>query len=138
MWANFDTSNFPVVEVTMGIGELNESSWQKFKQDWLDLYDRGEKFEINFDTSNVGFVNPKYAFRTSNFITELKDTEEVYGKQLMNRSTIYCNSIYVKTLLNLIFKIKKPVCKIHITNIKLKFCEINDSNFVLDKTRPTQ
>lgn len=132
MWANFDTSDFPKVKVIMGVGELNENSWMKFKQDWLDLYKSGKEFEVDFDTSSVGFVNPKYAFRTSSFINELKATEETNGKQLMKKSTIFCNSFYVRSLLNLIFKLKKPVCKIQITSFNLKNCEINDTGFIIE------
>lgn len=116
MWANFDTSEFPKVKVTMGVGELNDISWEKFKKDWLSLYKYGKEFEVNFDTSSVGFVNPKYAFRTISFINELKATEETHGRQLMTKSTIFCNSFYVRSLLNLIFKLKKPVCKIYVTS----------------------
>lgn len=131
MWANFDTSNFPVVEVTMGVGELNETSWEKFKQDWLDLYKYGKEFEVNFDTSSVGFVNPKYAFRTSSFINELKATEKIHGKQLMKKSTIFCNSYYVRSLLNLIFKLKKPVCKIQVTSIKINVT-LSEKEYLLE------
>ena len=132
MWANFDTSNFPVVEVTMGVGELNETSWEKFKQDWLDLYKYGEEFEVNFDTSSVGFVNPKYAFRTSSFINELKNTEKIHKKQLMKKSTIYCDSVYVRSLLNLIFKLKKPVCKIHVTSTKINVVKLSEKEYLLE------
>lgn len=131
MWANFDTSDFPKVNVIMGVGELNETSWEKFKKDWLDLYKYEKEFEVDFDTSNVGFVNPKYAFRTSSFINELKATEKINGKQLMKKSTIFCNSFYVRSLLNLIFKLKKPVCKIHVTSIKLNVT-LSEKEYLLE------
>ena len=62
MWANFDTSEFPKVKVIMGVGELNDISWEKFKKDWLSLYKYGKEFEVDFDTSSVGLVNPKYHY----------------------------------------------------------------------------
>ena len=91
MWANFDTSNFPVVEVTMGVGELNETSWEKFKQDWLDLYKYGEEFEVNFDTSSVGFVNPKYANQEKTIFkspTRLECMMQDYPKLLSSQGEV--------------------------------------------------
>ena len=117
MWGEFDMSEFPIVWVKLG-KNLNDQDWDQFKKDWLECYEDGREFAMIFDTSNVGWVNPKYAFRMASFIDELRRTEINNGKQLLRQSFIQCDSAYVRMLLKMIFAINKPVAPVSILPVE--------------------
>ena len=117
MWGEFDMSEFPIVWVKLG-KNLNDQDWEQFKKDWLACYDDGREFAMIFDTSNVGWVSPKYAFRMASFIDELRRTERINGKQLLRQSFIQCDSTYIRMLLKTIFAINKPVAPVSILPVE--------------------
>ena len=119
-WATYDTSNWPVVKVRLEKEILDGEDFEDFKRGWLDLYNRGEEFILIFDTSDVGWVNPKYAYKMASFIEELKLTEVKNGKQLLRESIIFYKSWYVKFLLKLIFTLQSPVAPVHIYPQKIQ------------------
>ena len=78
------------------------------------LYKRRENFYLIFNTDEVGFVNPKYAWKMANFINELKQQQEELGKEYLIQSFIFYKSWYVKFLLNIIFFIQPPISRVDI------------------------
>lgn len=111
-WANFDTSNFPDVKVTMEGVINNQKEFDDFIQGWRELYSSGETFELEFDTSKVGSVSMKYAFQMRSFIRELKSSYP----RLLVKSHIKVNSRWVRFLLKIIFFFEKPVADVYIQN----------------------
>ena len=108
MWAEYNYTSYPVVEVNMkGVIESDEE-FEDFLDGWTKLYEKKRDFVFIFDTRQVGWVSPRYAFRMASFISKLKRNNKQYLKQ----SSIIVNSIWVKTLLRLIFAIQSPVCPI--------------------------
>ena len=110
-WATFDTSEFPVVNVKFSRNIDSEQHFEQFLNDWLELYEKKEDFTFNFDTTDVGLVNIKYAYKMSKFVKKLKRD---YSIQYLKESTIQVSSMYVKGLLKLIFFLQEPVCRIYI------------------------
>ena len=108
MWAEYNHTNYPVVEVHMRGVIKNDEEFQDFLDGWMELYDRKHDFVFIFDTREVGWVSPKYAIRMARFITKLKKCEHQYLK----RASIVVNSFWVNALLSLIFAIQSPVCPI--------------------------
>ena len=109
-WANFDTSTFPLVKVTMNRNIDSDEEFTKFLEDWEDLYLKNQNFTLFFDTTNVGFVSMKYAFRMRSFIRRLKTK----FPDLLERSLIKVDSGWVRFLLRVIFTFEKPVADVYI------------------------
>ena len=108
MWAEYNHTNYPVVEVHMrGVINSNQE-FDNFLEGWLDLYCRNRDFVFIFDTREVGWVNPKYAIKMARFISKLKKCDHQYLK----RASIIVNSFWVNALLSVIFAIQSPVCPI--------------------------
>jgi hypothetical protein len=113
-WATFDTTSFPTVFVELG-PSLDDEGFEDFIQQWRNLYKEHKDFYLIFDTSKVGWVNPKYAWSMADFITELKKQQEALGgKEYLQQSFIFYNSWYVKLLLNIIFYLQPPVAPVQI------------------------
>ena len=111
-WAVYDTTEHPKVKVKFKYNINSDEEFEYFLKEWIDLYERKENFTLEFDTTDVGFVNIKYAYKMTKFIEKLKKD---YPIQYLKESTIIVSSFYVKTLLNLIFYFQEPVCPIYIT-----------------------
>ena len=109
-WANFDTSTFPMVKVTMKRNIDSDEEFTKFLEDWENLYLKNQNFTLFFDTTNVGFVSMKYAFRMRSFIRRLKTK----FPDLLERSLIKVDSGWVRFLLRVIFTFEKPVADVYI------------------------
>ena len=75
-------------------------------------YNQKKIFTFIFDTTNVGFVNPKYCIKMAMFIHNLKQREIQYLQQ----SFIIVSSKIVERLLELIFFLQKPVAPVYIIN----------------------
>ena len=110
MFAVFDHDEFPIVKVTLNNNIENREDFENFLNEWLRLYDNNEYFSFEFDTRNVGFINPKYSVLMSLFIKELKKRDIQY----LTSSRIYVYNKFTKYLLDLIFFIQKPVATVHI------------------------
>lgn len=109
-WAQFDTSDFPRVKINM-TGVINSpEDYEKFIHNWRQLYKRNTVFTLHFDTSNVGMVSIKYAFKMRSFIRELKSKYP----RLLTKSYIKVNSKWVRFLLKIIFFMEKPVADVYI------------------------
>ena len=112
-WATYDTTDFPRVKVKMTGVIGKQEDFDKFLQDWRDLYSRGERFTLEFDTQEVGKVSMRYAIQMRSFTRELKSNYPL----LLERSNIKINSSWVKFLLKIIFFFEKPVADVYIENI---------------------
>lgn len=112
MWATYDDTNFPRINVKLqGVPENNDD-FDDFLTKW-DSYNSGREgaeYIFVFDTSNVGMVNPKYTIKMSKFIKNLKK-----NPQFLKASVITCSSRYTRFLLRLIFLLQKPVANVYIT-----------------------
>ena len=91
MFAVFDHDEFPIVKVTLNNLE-NKEDFENFLSEWLRLYDNNEYFSFEFNTRNVGFINPKYSVLMSLFIRELKKRNIQY----LTSSRIYVYNKFTK------------------------------------------
>ena len=110
MFAVFNHDEFPIVKVTLNNNIENREDFEDFLNEWLRLYDNNEYFSFEFDTRNVGFINPKYSVLMSLFIKELKKRDIQY----LTSSRIYVFNKFTKYLLDLIFFKQKPVATVYI------------------------
>lgn len=108
MWAEYDHSDFPVVRVNMKGTIKDDNDFKCFLKQWINLYKEEQKFIFIFDTTNVGWVNPKYAIKMAYFIATLKKEPVQY----LRRSVIIMGNFWVRTLLSVIFALQSPVCPI--------------------------
>lgn len=107
MWAEFNYSGYPIVEVNMKGVIKDDAEFESFLKEWRNLYEQRD-FVFIFDTRNVGFVNIKYAFRMANFIKELKTREY----QNLKYNVIITGNWWTRMLLKLIFKLQTPVAPV--------------------------
>ena len=80
MWAQYSEIGFPIVQVQMKGKIKNDEDFYDFTNGWLEYYKKKQDFVFVFDTTDVGFVNTKYAFKMANFVKELKKQEIQYLK----------------------------------------------------------
>jgi hypothetical protein len=116
MWAKYDYSKFPIVNVSFNSNIKDEEEFKLFLKEWLELYKKQKDFTFVFDTTNVGLINISYCFKLKKFIGELKQLP----KQYLQKSIIIVSNKYIKHLLNIIFKITKPIAKVYIYEINSK------------------
>ena len=110
MFAEYNYEEFPYVKVKFSNTIENNEDFDKFLAGWIELYNRKQNFTFIFDTTHVGFVNPKYCVKMAMFIHSLKRKEIQYLQQ----SFIIVSSKLVERLLELIFFLQKPVAPVHI------------------------
>ena len=108
MWADYTDLGFPIVQVQMKGTIKNDKDFKHFTDKWLEYYEKKRDFVFIFDTTEVGFVSMKYAFKMANFVKELKKRDVQYLKH----SVIVANHWWIKFLLKIIFAMQSPVCTI--------------------------
>ena len=113
MWANYDYTHFPLINVTFNENINNDKEFEDFLNEWKSLYEKEKKFEFIFDTKNCLYINPKYCINVSYFIKKLKKEENQYLK----KSTIYVYNKVIWYLLKLIFSIETPIAPVYIIYI---------------------
>lgn len=114
MFANFNLDDFPFVNVKFAKSVKNEEDFDNFLKHWIILNAQNKPYSLIFDTTNIGFINPKYAFKMATFIKKLKNMEEKY----LTQSIIIVNNSLIKNLLNVVMSIQKPVAKVYIVSDK--------------------
>lgn len=114
MWANYNYSKFPIVKVEFNKTINNEIEFSDFLVKWTLLYKSKKDFTFIFNTIDVGFVNPKYCFKMTKFIKKLKK----FNHQYLQKSLIIVSNKYIKYLLNIIFRLQKPVAPVYIYSTK--------------------
>jgi hypothetical protein len=110
MWATYDDSEFPIIRVKLQGKIQNNVDFCNFITTWESYNLRRNEYIFIFDSREVGYVNIKYAFKMANFIKELKRKE-----QYLKSSIIIVENKYIRFLLNLIFKLQKPVADVYMT-----------------------
>ena len=110
MWATFDDSAFPIIRVKLKGKIQNNVDFCNFITTWDSYNLRRSEYVFIFDATEVGRVSIKYAFKMASFIKDLKRKE-----QYLKGSIIIVQSKYLRTLLNLIFKLQKPVANVYMT-----------------------
>ena len=110
MFAEFDYSSFPIVNVKINSKVDDDEDFELFLNSWRKLYDDEKNFSFIFDTKDVGWIPLKYSFKMSMFIKELKQRNIQYLQQ----STIHVYNTTVMNLLSLIFILQKPVAPVNI------------------------
>lgn len=108
-----------IVKVVFNSSIKDDNDFDKFLEEWLQLYNLQKDFIFIFDTTNVGYIPIKYSFKMSAFIKNLKRKDYQYLK----KSIILVQSNFVKNMLDLIFYIQPPVAPVYITQNK---ADIND------------
>ena len=114
MWANFDYSEKPIIKIKLVGTPENEKDFDHFLSSWLELQKSKQNFTLTFDTTNVGWVNPKYAFKMTKFIRYLK----TFPTQYLQKSIILVKDNYTLFLLKLIFLIQTPVAPVYLVKEK--------------------
>ena len=110
MWADYNYSNFPIVNVNLE-GQLKRNSdYYDFIRKWTLLYQKKNKFKFIFNTTNCGYVNMKYSLKLPSFIKKLKRLPTQY----LTESIIIYNSSWIKFLLKLSFNIQSPVAPVYL------------------------
>lgn len=126
-FANFNISQFPKVFVKLNKSIKSDDDYDKFTNDWLNLYKKQKYYNLVIDTTQTGLINVKYAFKVANFIKGLKENvPELYGEQWLQYSVILVSNNFIMKLLNIIFKITKPIAPIYIVSNE------KDKNTILD------
>ncbi len=114
MFSEYNYDNFPYVRVKFNENIQDNKDFKNFLLQWVNLYNQKEKFIFIFDTTNVGFVNPKYCFQMELFIYNLKMKKVQY----LRKSYIIVASKIVQNLLEIIFFLQKPVAPVYLIKEK--------------------
>ena len=134
MFANFNFDDFPFVKVKFAKSVKNEEDFDNFLKHWIILNAQNKPYSLIFDTTSIGFISPKYAFKMASFIKKLKNS----GKTFLEQSIIIVNNSIIKNLLDLVMSIQKPVAKVYIVKQHESADKLyqslrnNDSNINLD------
>ena len=123
MWAKYDYSKLPIINVSFNTNIKDEEEFKLFLKEWLELYKKQKDFTFVFDTTNVGLINISYCFKLKKFIGELKQLP----KQYLQKSIIIVSNKYIKHLLNIIFKITKPLATVYIYEINSNKNDIGEN-----------
>lgn len=120
VFANFNLEKFPEVLVKFTEYVKDDTEFNKYLSDWMELYKRNCNFYYIFDTTTTGLINIKYCFKMSKFINKLKKEKLTSLKC----SVIILKSPSVIFLVKQLFKLTSPVADIYLVN------DINDVNII--------
>ena len=126
LFANFDQTNLPMINVKT-FKTINKSSYNKFIEDWENIYKKKKYYYLIIDTSSTGLINIKYALKVSSFIKNLRNNaDKLYGHQWLQFSIFVVTNKFVMNLLNFIFRITRPIAPIYIVN------DFNTKDYILE------
>ena len=112
MFFEISYDNFPIIKITIDTNFITDETFQLLLDKWKEVNDMKKKYILIFDTSKCGIINIKYIYRLTQFINTLKNSKDKY----LEYSIIYVKSKIVKNLLNITFKIQKPISYTFIVN----------------------
>ena len=112
MFATFNLENFPFVNVKFANGVKDDEDFDNFLKQWVALNGQETNYSLIFDTTNVGIMNPKYAYRAASFIKELKNAEKTF----IDQTIIIVNHKYIRYLLDLVLNFQKPSAPVYIVD----------------------
>ena len=130
MWCKIDKTNFPIVKISFSADKQVEEEFDKFLDDWLQLYEDKQEFYFIFDTCSLGLLNVKYAYKISKFIKELKKRD----KQYLNKSIVIVKNKYISFLLNIVFSVTKPVADVYLFDNKSDAIIKDDIENIISET----
>ena len=123
MFAEYDVTNFPKVQVKFGKTVKNDEDFRNFIKEWLALYKKKEAFYFLMDTSDTGLVPIKYCFKMSKFISHLKKN----NKTSLKYSIILVYNQFVSILLKFIFVLSKPVAPVYLVKTKEDYLKLDEA-----------
>ena len=106
----YDYTNFPIIKVDLSGSIATNVDFQSLTAPWLQLYTFKNYFEFEFDTKNIGFVNPIYCIHAAIFIKSIKKRNPQY----LLKSKIYVYNRYIFKLAKFIFYVEKPVAPVEL------------------------
>lgn len=130
MFATFDDTAFPLIRVRLG-SISDDDDFFIFLKQWESYDSKYENYTFVFDTTNVGYIPVKYAYKMSLFISELKQRKAIHNNVYLERSIIIASSWYVRGLLHLIFSMQKPVAPVYMIDDKTRVQQLLE-NLCLD------
>ena len=110
MWADYYYNQNELVKIKFNNGINTRDDFDNFINKWKELYENKKHFSFIFNTLNTSLVNPYYCYLMANFISDLKKNEIQY----LNFSVIIVKNAAVRILLNIIFRIQKPVAPVYL------------------------
>jgi hypothetical protein len=126
IFAQFDTKKLPLVNVKT-YKNIDKSSYSKFIEDWQNIYKEKKYYYLIIDTSSTGLINIKYALKVSRFIKNLRNNgHKIYGNQWLQFSIFIVKNKFVMNLLNIIFRITRPIAPVYIVN------DFSTKNYILE------
>ncbi len=136
MFATFDYSDYPIVNVIFSENINNSDDFDSFLNDWMHLYFMNQDFMFIFDTRRIKYIPIEYTFKMSIFIKLLREKNYSYLK----KSLILVNNNFIKYLLNITFSIQSPVAPVFIWSteennyeiVKKKLIDSNNENLDQD------
>jgi len=127
MFVKYHSENFPLIYIEFFNKSPNPEEWDKFLNDWLELYSFKKDFILIFDTRQIEYFPPiEYTMKMIHFMDELKKRKDNYLK----KNLILVNNQTIKNILDLIFKIKSPQSPTYIWYTGLTKESINNSLFI--------
>jgi hypothetical protein len=106
--ASYDFSLFPIIKIKFN-HNLSDSQFNKFIQDWENIYSLKKYFIMIFYTDNLSPALSQ-CYQIASFIQKLKNE---YDK-LLSKSIFIINNYIIEKLLYFVFFIQKPISDIYI------------------------
>ena len=133
MFATFDDTNFPIINVILEGSLILDKEFLDFQTKWLDYYNQQKDFIFIFDLEGMTFVHPKYTLLMANFMKQIKKQNYQY----LRTSVIYVSNQLILELLSFVFNMEKPLNTVYIIqekqnkkqslNTQLNKTEINEN-----------
>ena len=126
MFATFDDTAFPLIHVRLG-SISDDDDFFIFLKRWESYDSKYENYTFLFDTTNVGYIPVKYAYKMTHFISKLKRRKALHNNVYLERSIIIASTWYVQGLLRLIFSIQTPVAPVYMIGDKTNVQQLLES-----------
>ena len=108
MFAQYNYEKIPEIKVTFGKTVQNVNDFQDFIDEWRGIYKMDNEFTFFFDTRNIENIEISYLFSLISFMRDIRMNE----KALLTKTEVVINSTFVYNLLNMVFKVYTPFCKV--------------------------
>ena len=118
MFATFDTSLYPRINIFLNGAIENDDDYRSFVTQWENSYlnnIRKFTFVMNTLKYNASISDLRYSFRLSAFINSIKEKRKQDRKyNRLQRSIIIVNSTLVRYLLETVFFFQQPLAPVYI------------------------
>jgi hypothetical protein len=115
-----DNSNWPLVVYTIkgDINSKNKKTFDEFLTSWSEMYlkscETNQKFSLFLDVTHLGTVSPGFVITIANFLKKCKQLTELW----MEKTAIFIDGGIIKSILDFVFMVYKPVRPFKIFNEK--------------------